>query len=202
VSAVAAGFAAQFDYVLVFGVDAGTTLLTALITAFLLAETRPRRVTPATAGLRQRTGLRTVFRDRVFLVFIGLNLFAVLLWLGCAAVGALVALGQLASGPARERRAATLRGTAEPMAGAEVARVTQAATATMTAGPRHHGPECADSVARLTRPADRRGHDHYGTGGSGEKQYIDRRRLTAFIKSNAFSCTPETMRARRLGKDS
>ena len=31
------------------------------------------------------------------------------LWIGCAAVGALGALGQLVSGPARERRAAALR---------------------------------------------------------------------------------------------
>jgi MFS family permease len=284
VSAVAAGFAAQFDYVLAFGVDAGTTLLTAMITAFFLVETRPRRATPATAGRPERTGLRTVFRDRVFLVFIGLNLFAVLimfqhqstlpiamtadglspstfgaviavngvlivlgqlfvprlldgrnrsrvlalatlivgvgfglvtfadtagffaltvviwtlgemlqspsnaaliaelspvelrgryqgvnslswsagaalapivgglvqqhlgntaLWLGCAAVGALVALGQLASGPARERRAAALLGTAEPMAGAHAARVAEAATATTTAEPAATAPPSA-----------------------------------------------------------
>jgi MFS family permease len=283
VSAVAAGFAAQFDYVLVFGVDAGTTLLTAVITAFFLAETRPRRPMPATAGPAERTGLRTVFRDRVFLIFIGLNLFAVLvmfqhqstlpiamtadglspstfgaviavngllivlgqlfvpklidgrnrsrvlalatlivgigfglvtfadtagffaltvviwtlgemlqspsnaaliaelspvelrgryqgvnslswsagaalapivgglvqqhlgnaaLWLGCAAVGALVALGQLASGPARERRAAALL-AAEPMAGAAAARVAQGATATMTAEPAASTPPSA-----------------------------------------------------------
>jgi len=37
------------------------------------------------------------------------------LWLGCAAVGVVVAAGQLASGPARERRAAALRRAATDM---------------------------------------------------------------------------------------
>jgi MFS family permease len=76
-AAIGAGFAAQYNYLLVFAVDAGTTLVTAMITVFFLTETRP-----ATAGQPRSTtknpGLRTVFRDRVFLVFIGLNLFAVM----------------------------------------------------------------------------------------------------------------------------
>jgi MFS family permease len=79
VAAVGAGLAAQFDYVLVFAVDAGTTLLTAMITAFFLAETRPRG---AGAGPRAKTdkgpGMRTVFADRVFLIFVVLNLFMVI----------------------------------------------------------------------------------------------------------------------------
>lgn len=37
------------------------------------------------------------------------------LWLGCAAIGGVVAIAQLASGPARERRAAALRPLAEPI---------------------------------------------------------------------------------------
>jgi MFS family permease len=77
-AAIGAGFAAQYDYVLVFAVDAGTTLLTALITVFFLAETRPATRSAVHAERGEQTGLRTVFRDRVFLIFIGLNLFAVL----------------------------------------------------------------------------------------------------------------------------
>jgi MFS family permease len=78
-SAVGAGLAAQYNYLLVFAVDAGTTLLTALISLIFLAETRP---VPARAGhtraAQRDGGLRTVFRDRIFLIFIGLNLFAVM----------------------------------------------------------------------------------------------------------------------------
>ncbi len=79
VAAVGAGFAAQFDYLLVFAIDAGTTLIAATIGLLFLRETRPVRPAPSP---RDRAagdaGLRTVLRDRAFLTFIGLNLFAVL----------------------------------------------------------------------------------------------------------------------------
>ncbi|AGZ46312.1 MDR family MFS transporter [Actinoplanes friuliensis] len=77
-AAVLAGFAAQFDYLLLFVVDAGTTLITALISLIFLAETRPSgtRGVPRTKGA---PGLGTVFRDRVFLIFLGLNFFVVLI---------------------------------------------------------------------------------------------------------------------------
>ena len=79
-AAVLAGFAAQFDYLLLFVVDAGTTLVTALITLIFLAETRPARPRrPASeAPARRGPGLGTVFRDRVFLGFVALNFFVVL----------------------------------------------------------------------------------------------------------------------------
>ncbi|MEU1887753.1 MFS transporter [Micromonospora rifamycinica] len=56
------------------------------------------------------------------------------LWLGCAGIGAVTALGHLLSGPARERRASMLRGPAAPVA--DIAPpVPQAAEAAVTAPP-------------------------------------------------------------------
>jgi MFS family permease len=79
-AAVLAGFAAQFDYLLLFVVDAGTTLITALISLIFLAETRPARPHRPASGpaARRGPGLGTVFRDRVFLGFVALNFFVVL----------------------------------------------------------------------------------------------------------------------------
>jgi MFS family permease len=78
VASVGAGLAAQFDYLLLFVVDAATTLATALIGLLFLTETRPSRP----AGQRTVTtvpgGLGTVFRDRVYIGFLLLNLGAVL----------------------------------------------------------------------------------------------------------------------------
>jgi MFS family permease len=79
VAAVGAGFAAQFDYLLVFAVDAGTTLITAVITLIFLTETRSvRPAAGARPKVNDQSGLRTVFRDRIFMVFLVLNLFAVM----------------------------------------------------------------------------------------------------------------------------
>jgi MFS family permease len=71
-SAVLAGLAAQADFLLLFIVDAATTLVTAGIVLSKVRETRPAvAVSPAaTAG----PGLRAVFADRVFVAFVGLNL--------------------------------------------------------------------------------------------------------------------------------
>jgi MFS family permease len=79
-AAVLAGFAAQFDYLLLFVVDAGTTLITALISLIFLAETRPGRTAQPVPGRPARggPGLGAVFRDRVFLSFVALNFFVVL----------------------------------------------------------------------------------------------------------------------------
>ncbi|GIF06101.1 MDR family MFS transporter [Actinoplanes siamensis] len=76
-AAIAAGFAAQFDYLLLFVVDAATTLVTATITLFFLRETRPAR-RPAATGAAPAGGLLTALRDRVFLVFLVINLLSVL----------------------------------------------------------------------------------------------------------------------------
>jgi MFS family permease len=86
-AAILAGFAAQFDYLLLFVVDAGTTLITASITLFFLTETRPTHLLETRpARARQlsvapgpKPGLGTVFRDRIFVGFLILNLFGVLI---------------------------------------------------------------------------------------------------------------------------
>ncbi|WP_436526061.1 MDR family MFS transporter [Actinoplanes sp. HUAS TT8] len=75
-AAIAAGFAAQFDYLLLFVVDSATTLVTATITLIFLAETRPAR--RATAGPAPRGGMRAALGDRAFAVFLLINLLSVL----------------------------------------------------------------------------------------------------------------------------
>jgi MFS family permease len=72
-AAILAGLAAQVDYLLLFVVDAGSTLLVAGMTWLLMRETRPARsadVVVAGPG----PGLGAVLRDRVFIVFLLLNL--------------------------------------------------------------------------------------------------------------------------------
>ncbi len=86
-AAMLAGFAAAANYLLLFVVDASTTLITACIVLTKVRETRPRTRTGETArpadGSRPggaagsnapAPGLRTVFADRVFLTFCGLSL--------------------------------------------------------------------------------------------------------------------------------
>ncbi|MFC4146450.1 MDR family MFS transporter [Micromonospora mangrovi] len=79
-AAVLAGLAAQAGYLLLFVVDAATTLVTALIIFTRVRETRT-----VTATVTVRTGepgaLRTILADRVFLGFVLLNLFAALVFL-------------------------------------------------------------------------------------------------------------------------
>ncbi|MGX6605139.1 MDR family MFS transporter [Micromonosporaceae bacterium Da 78-11] len=75
-AAIGAGFAAKADYLLLFVVDAGTTLITAVISLIFLAETRPR--SPVGARPRSPGGLGTVLRDRVFVGFLLLNLGGVM----------------------------------------------------------------------------------------------------------------------------
>nr|BFE67598.1 MFS transporter [Actinoplanes digitatis] len=77
-AAVLASLAAQFDYLLLFLVDAGTTLVTAIISLIFLAETRPHRAPPAAGPRRGGPGLGTIFRDRTFMTFVALNFFIVL----------------------------------------------------------------------------------------------------------------------------
>ena len=73
-AAVGAGLAAQVDYLLLFLVDAGTTLVTALISLIFVAETRPVRAVVARAS----AGIGTVFADRTFMGFVVLNLGVVI----------------------------------------------------------------------------------------------------------------------------
>lgn len=77
-SAVLAGLVAELDFLLLFVIDAGTTLITAAIVLFFLRETRPVHFAAAPAGRGRRDGLGTVFRDRTFLGFVGLNLLIVM----------------------------------------------------------------------------------------------------------------------------
>jgi MFS family permease len=72
-SSVGAGLAAKANYFLLFAVDSGTTLITALLSLIFLAETRPTvpRVAP---GQRSRGGLGTVLRDRTFMLYVVISL--------------------------------------------------------------------------------------------------------------------------------
>jgi MFS family permease len=75
-AAIGAGFAAKADYLLLFVVDSGTTLITAIISLIFLAETRPARPAgTAGAGADVKVGgLGTVLRDRVFVAYLLISL--------------------------------------------------------------------------------------------------------------------------------
>ncbi|PWR12777.1 MFS transporter [Micromonospora sicca] len=81
-AAVLAGMAAQAGYLLLFVVDAATTLITALIIFTRVKETRTASATPVAKGDAAPAGaLRTILTDRVYLGFVALNLFAALVFL-------------------------------------------------------------------------------------------------------------------------
>ncbi|MEV1287090.1 MFS transporter [Micromonospora sp. NPDC049679] len=82
-AAVLAGLAAELDYLLLFVVDATTTLLTAAIIFLKIRETRPARAARSgkATDTADRGGLRAVFTDRVFLGFVVLNLLTALVFL-------------------------------------------------------------------------------------------------------------------------
>ncbi|MEU2616131.1 MFS transporter [Micromonospora sp. NPDC007271] len=81
-AAVLAGVAAQAGYLLLFLVDAATTLITALIIFARVGETRSVPTGPVVKGAGAPAGaLRTILTDRVFLLFVTLNLFAALVFL-------------------------------------------------------------------------------------------------------------------------
>jgi MFS family permease len=73
-AAIIAGFATRIDYLLLFVGDAATTLITAIITAIFLAETRPARTHQRQIG----PGMGTALRDRVYIAFLLLNFVTVL----------------------------------------------------------------------------------------------------------------------------
>lgn len=81
-AAVLAGFAAQAGYLLLFVVDAVTTVITALIIFTRVKETRKATAAPArSGGVAPAGALRTILTDRVFLGFVVLNLFGALVFL-------------------------------------------------------------------------------------------------------------------------
>jgi MFS family permease len=94
-AAVLAGLAAQASYLLLFLVDAGTTLVTATIVFAKVRESRPVRAVsssppasskapPPTFSGTDRSadpGLRAVFADRVFITFVAMNLLLAVVFL-------------------------------------------------------------------------------------------------------------------------
>ncbi|MGW4499382.1 MDR family MFS transporter [Micromonospora sp. NPDC004336] len=81
-AAVLAGLAAEAGYLLLFVVDATTTVITALVIFVKVRETRqaPAAARPRDAGA-PAGALRTILTDRVFLGFVTLNLFGALVFL-------------------------------------------------------------------------------------------------------------------------
>ncbi|MGK5743035.1 MDR family MFS transporter [Micromonospora sp. URMC 103] len=81
-AAVLAGFAAQAGYLLLFVVDAATTLVTAIIIFTRVGETRRAAGPVVTKDTKAPAGaLRTILGDRIYLGFVALNLFAALVFL-------------------------------------------------------------------------------------------------------------------------
>ncbi|GAB3952207.1 MFS transporter [Micromonospora vulcania] len=82
-AAILAGFAAQANYLLLFVVDAGTMVITALIIFTRVPETRHTREAKGltAAAAAPRGALRTILSDRIYLGFVALNLLAALVYL-------------------------------------------------------------------------------------------------------------------------
>lgn len=76
-AAVTAGFVANVDFLLLFIIDASTTVAAATLVAFAIHE--PPRA-PLQSTVEREPGLRSVFRDRVFVGFVGLNLLTALVF--------------------------------------------------------------------------------------------------------------------------
>jgi MFS family permease len=77
-SAVGAGLAAKADYLLLFVVDSGTTLVTALISLIFLAETRPAHAPPAARTGSKGGGMAAALRDRTYVVYLAISLGTVI----------------------------------------------------------------------------------------------------------------------------
>jgi MFS family permease len=77
-AALGAGLAAKADYRLLFAIDAGTTLVTALISLIFLAETRPATDTARSRPSGRGGGLGAVLRDRVYVMYLLVSLPAVI----------------------------------------------------------------------------------------------------------------------------
>lgn len=82
-AAIVGGFAAHVDYLLLFVVDAATTLATAAIVLRKVRETRPAASAPSSRGVGTASagGLGIVLRDRVFLTFAAVNLLTAMVFL-------------------------------------------------------------------------------------------------------------------------
>ena len=81
-AAVTAGLVASLDFQLVFVIDAATTAIGATLIALKVREpARAAAPVQAAASSAPRAGLATVFRDRVFLGFVGLNVLTALVFM-------------------------------------------------------------------------------------------------------------------------
>ncbi|GAB7041838.1 MULTISPECIES: MDR family MFS transporter [Catenuloplanes] len=81
-SAILAGFAAQANYMLLFLVDAATILVTATVIFLRVPESRPAvRVIQAGALAPRTSGMLSLLRDHVFLVYVTLNLLVALVFM-------------------------------------------------------------------------------------------------------------------------
>ncbi|MEU6022323.1 MFS transporter [Micromonospora sp. NPDC047134] len=79
-AAVLAGFAAQAGYLLLFVINAATTLVTAVIIFIKVRETRTITVSTR-ASAAPVNAFRAILNDRVYLWFVGLNLLGALVFL-------------------------------------------------------------------------------------------------------------------------
>jgi MFS family permease len=81
-ASIGAGLAAKANYLLLFVVDSGTTLITAVITLIFLAETKPVRPSSPSGHPVSRTpsrgGLGLALRDRMFTSYLAISLGAVI----------------------------------------------------------------------------------------------------------------------------
>lgn len=72
-SSVGAGLAAKANYFLLFAIDAGTTLITAVLSLIFLAETKPV-LSAKDQKIKVKGGLGTVLRDRTFMLYVVISL--------------------------------------------------------------------------------------------------------------------------------
>ncbi|MDO0934192.1 MFS transporter [Streptomyces sp. DG2A-72] len=97
VSSMAAGFIAEFSYLAGFLIEAGMTMICAIVVFLKLPESRPERTAAEKAA--DDTGLGTVLRDGRFMGVVGLS-FLVALIFQQGMVGLPVAMGEAGFTPA------------------------------------------------------------------------------------------------------
>jgi predicted MFS family arabinose efflux permease len=98
VSSAAAGFIAEFSYLAGFLIEAGMTLVCAVVVFLKVPESQPARKDGAAAG-GPAVGLGTVLRDRRFMGVVGLS-FLVALIFQQGSVGLPIAMGEAGFTPA------------------------------------------------------------------------------------------------------
>ncbi|MGW0826562.1 MDR family MFS transporter [Streptomyces sp. NPDC002845] len=98
VSSMAAGFIAEHSYLAGFLIEAGMTMVCAVLVFLKLPESRPAQTAKASAG-RPEVGLGTVLRDGRFMSVVGLS-FLVAVVFQQGAVGLPVAMGRAGFTPA------------------------------------------------------------------------------------------------------